>query len=135
MRSIIEIVEILSRASTITFPVVRLALLLPFVSFYVLVPTHKQSLFSTRTRGNMAAPRMSWPLTRVNMDNAYEASGYYRDEKRQVDVEVHDVPVSPVQSKGDAAQVVGSSDIFDENGNIRLIPVRIAHLPDRPVLV
>lgn len=69
------------------------------------------------------------------MDNAYEDSGYYRNEKRQANVEVHDVPVSPVRSKGDAAQVVGSSDIFDENGNIRLIPVCIVYLPDCPVLV
>lgn len=77
----------------------------------------------------MAAPRMSWPLTRVHADNAYDDSGYYRDEKRQHDVEVHDVPVSPARSGSEAAQVVGSADIFDENGNIRLIPVRTRRIP------
>lgn len=44
---------------------------------------------------------------------------YYADEKSQADVEV-----SSIRRGGDSIeQVVGSADMFDENGNIRLIPV------------
>lgn len=70
----------------------------------------------------MAGPRMSWPLTRMNMEAMYEESPRYRDEKRGPNIEVNDV--SSIRSGSESSQVVGSADMFDENGNIRLIPVR-----------
>lgn len=52
----------------------------------------------------------------------YEQSRYYGNEKgKENDVEVHEM--SSVHSGSDASQVVGSADMFDENGNLRLIPV------------
>lgn len=70
----------------------------------------------------MAGPRVSWPLARVNMESMYEQSRRYRDEKKDPYVEIHDV--SSIRSGNESSQVVGSADMFDENGNIRLIPVR-----------
>lgn len=71
----------------------------------------------------MAGPRVSWPLTRLNSESTYERqSRYYRDEKRDPDVEINDL--STISSRSESSQIVGSADMFDENGNIRLIPVR-----------
>lgn len=61
---------------------------------------------------------MSWPLVRVNTQGDANQSRYYADEKKDVDVEVNSV-----RSGGDESQIIGSSEMFDENGNIRLIPV------------
>lgn len=61
---------------------------------------------------------MSWPLVRVNTQGDPNQSRYYADEKKDVDVEV-----TSVRSGGDDSQIIGSSEMFDENGNIRLIPV------------
>lgn len=61
------------------------------------------------------------------MESMYEQSRYYRDEKMDPHVEVSDV--SSIRSGSDSAQVVGSADMFDENGNIRLIPVRLPQVP------
>lgn len=73
----------------------------------------------------MAGPRISsgWPLTKVNAEQMDGQSRPFGDEKeKQTDVELNEG--SSVHSGSDASQVVGSADLFDENGNIRLIPVR-----------
>lgn len=70
----------------------------------------------------MANPRMSWPLTRVNTTGVGDGSQYEdRNKKNGWDVEVTEV--SSIHSGSEKSQVVGSADMFDENGNIRLIPV------------
>lgn len=67
----------------------------------------------------MAVPRMSWPLHNVESeDSNYETGRYYGEEKRDVEVEV-----TSVHSSESGSEVIGSTDIFDEYGNIRLIPV------------
>lgn len=66
----------------------------------------------------MAGPRMSWPLVRLNTQDDPDQSRFYNDEKKDLDVEV-----TSISSRGDDSQVIGSSNMFDENGNIRLIPV------------
>lgn len=60
----------------------------------------------------MAVPRMSWPLHRVASEDSY-----YPDEKRDAIVETRSIGGESV------SEVIGSTDIFDEYGNIRLIPV------------
>lgn len=70
----------------------------------------------------MAGPRMSWPLVRVNTQGDPNESRYYGDEKKDVDVEV-----TSIRSNGGDSQIIGSSEMFDENGNIRLIPVSSVH--------
>ncbi|KAF3761622.1 hypothetical protein M406DRAFT_50918 [Cryphonectria parasitica EP155] len=54
----------------------------------------------------------------------YEASRSFggNEKAEQVDVEVNEVSAG-VRSGNDSTQVVGSADIFDENGEIRLIPM------------
>lgn len=64
------------------------------------------------------AGRMSWPLQRVDT-NTFAQMDSYPEDKKEPDVEV-----MSVRSDGDSTQVVGSADMFDENGNLRLIPVR-----------
>lgn len=61
---------------------------------------------------------MSWPLQRVD-NNTFVQMDSYPEDKKEPDVEV-----SSIRSDGDSTQVVGSADMFDENGNLRLIPVR-----------
>lgn len=61
---------------------------------------------------------MSWPLQRVD-NNTFVQMDSYPEDKKEPDVEV-----MSIQSGGDSTQVVGSADMFDENGNLRLIPVR-----------
>lgn len=61
---------------------------------------------------------MSWPLQRVDT-NTFAQMDSYPEDKKEPDVEV-----MSVRSDGDSTQVVGSADMFDENGNLRLIPVR-----------
>lgn len=62
---------------------------------------------------------MSWPLVRVNTQEDPNHSRYYADEKNDVDVEVNSIR----SGGGGDSQIIGSSEMFDENGNIRLIPV------------
>lgn len=64
------------------------------------------------------AGRMSWPLQRVDT-NTFAQMNTYPEDKKEPDVEV-----MSIRSDGDSTQVVGSADMFDENGNVRLIPVR-----------
>ncbi|KAJ4424439.1 hypothetical protein N0V82_000961 [Gnomoniopsis sp. IMI 355080] len=72
----------------------------------------------------MAGPRMSWPLVRLNTQEDPDQSRFYNDEKKDVDVEVNSIRSS---GSGDESQVIGSSNMFDENGNIRLIPMPTAN--------
>lgn len=66
----------------------------------------------------MAVPRMSWPLHRVSSeDTEYETDQYYNGEKKDVVVETRSI------SGDSTSEVIGSTEIFDEYGNIRLIPV------------
>lgn len=58
---------------------------------------------------------MSWPLQRVD---TFAQMDTYPEDKKEPDVEV-----MSIRSDGDSTQVVGSADMFDENGNVRLIPV------------
>lgn len=60
----------------------------------------------------MAVPRMSWPLNRVPTEDSY-----YTDEKKDAVIETRSL------SSEASSEVIGSTDIFDEYGNIRLIPV------------
>lgn len=64
------------------------------------------------------AGRMSWPLQRVDTNTFVQMDSYPEDKKEP------DVEVMSIRSDGDSTQVVGSADMFDENGNLRLIPVR-----------
>jgi hypothetical protein len=66
---------------------------------------------------------MSWPLQRVDT-TTFAQMDTYPEEKKEPDVEV-----MSIRSEGDSTQVVGSADMFDENGNVRLIPVRLAFTP------
>lgn len=66
------------------------------------------------------AGRMSWPLQRVDT-NTFAQMDSYPEDKKEPDVEVMSMRSG---SDGDSTQVVGSADMFDENGNLRLIPVR-----------
>lgn len=79
---------------------------------------HEHTLFSVDQTHAMAGPRMSWPLVRVNTQGDPNQSRYYADEKKDVNVEVNSI-----RSGGGDSQIIGSSELFDENGNIRLIPV------------
>ncbi|KAG6361451.1 hypothetical protein INS49_009678 [Diaporthe citri] len=63
------------------------------------------------------AGRMSWPLQRVDT-NTFAQMDTYPEDKKEPDVEV-----MSIRSDGDSTQVVGSADMFDENGNLRLIPM------------
>lgn len=66
------------------------------------------------------APRKSWPLVRIASRDDGEESRYYADRKEAVTT----VEESSVHSSGtEVTQIIGSSDIFDEYGNIKLIPV------------
>lgn len=60
---------------------------------------------------------MSWPLQRVDTSTFAQMDTYPEDRKEP------DVEVMSIRSDGDSTQVVGSADMFDENGNVRLIPV------------
>ena len=60
---------------------------------------------------------MSWPLQRVDPSTFAQMETYPEDKKEP------DVEVMSIRSDGDSTQVVGSADMFDENGNMRLIPV------------
>lgn len=66
----------------------------------------------------MAVPRMSWPLQRVESeDSTYDVARY--DSNKEMIVET-----TSISSGSDSSpEVIGSTDIFDEFGNIRLIPV------------
>lgn len=66
----------------------------------------------------MAVPRTSWPLQRVSSeDTDYDTGRYDNDEKKDMVVETRSI------SGDSTSEVIGSTDIFDEFGNIRLIPV------------
>lgn len=69
----------------------------------------------------MAGPRMSWPLARLDSQGDPHQSQYYLDEKKEVNVDVASIS----SSGGDDSQIIGSSNMFDENGNVRLIPVSV----------
>lgn len=62
---------------------------------------------------------MSWPLARLDSQEESEHSRYYGDEKKEAEVEVTSIS----SGGGDSTQIIGSSDMFDEHGNLRLIPV------------
>lgn len=58
--------------------------------------------------------------------NTMEAGGNRAqddDGNKKNQFEVDATEVSSVHSGSETSQVVGSADMFDENGNIRLIPV------------
>lgn len=80
----------------------------------------------------MAVPRMSWPLERFQSaqsdDANYETGRYYVDEKKDPDAETSSIASEAVSNS--ASEVIGSTDIFDEYGNIKLIPVSLMMIPN-----
>lgn len=66
----------------------------------------------------MAAPRMSWPLHRVPSEDTDDGTGQYYNDKNGAVVET-----TSINSSETGSEVIGSNEVFDEYGNIKLIPV------------
>lgn len=79
------------------------------------------------------ASRMSWPLVKIDSYDDREESRYYADGNELEDVKSVE-KVSTRSSATEEPQVIGSSNIFDEYGNIKLIPVCAIGFEFRSVL-